>query len=155
MTGLAIVLTVGRFAIHWRKNRKIRWDDNLNGAALLTMIGFIITYQLYVPIEYNAELYALGLSDHAPTNRDIDLDMKYQMANILLFWLTIYLVKASFLALYWQIFEVSQGFRKAWGVIAAFTGLGFVLTLIGVFCHCGKPQDFLNLGQCSRRGGCP
>jgi hypothetical protein len=147
MTVVDILLTTGRFVIHWRKVKRIRWEDIFNAIACVFLIGFTTTYQLYVPIEYNAELYSLGLSNHPPTHRHVDRDLRYQIANVLLFWLVIYSVKASFLALYWNIFEFSTRFRVAWGSLAAFTFLSFGITLVSVIWHCGPPQDFANYGM--------
>jgi magnesium-transporting ATPase (P-type) len=147
MTVTAILLTIGRFRIHWRKNRRFGWDDYFNAIALVFLLIFTITYQLYVPIEYNAQLYALGLSDRAPTNRDQILDMKLNVVNIVMFFSVIYSVKASFLALYWQIFEVSPRFRKAWWCVMVYTLLCYLVSFTAIFWNCGSPAKFLDPGE--------
>jgi hypothetical protein len=119
----------------------------LNALALIFLLGFIITYQIFIPIEYNAQLFALGMSDTPPTERDIMLDMKLNVANSMMFWCVIYTVKASFLALYWQIFEVSNRFRLCWWLVTAYTVLTFLITIPSYFWNCGAPNDFLNMGN--------
>ncbi|KAL5114927.1 hypothetical protein ACEQ8H_007174 [Pleosporales sp. CAS-2024a] len=145
LTIIAFLLTAGRFAIHWRKNRKLRWDDWLNALALVFLITLVAIFEVYVPIEYNAILYSKGLSNRPPTNLEVLRDMKLNIATLILFFLVIYSVKASFLALYWEIFEVSSRFRIAWFVLAGYMGAAFVVTLITIFTRCGPAKDFANL----------
>ncbi|KAF2638105.1 hypothetical protein P280DRAFT_91111 [Massarina eburnea CBS 473.64] len=151
-TTLALLLTLGRFHIHWRKNRHFGWDDYFNGLALIFLLGFTITYQLFVPIEYNAELYALGLGGKRPTHQDVALDRKLNVANIVLFFCTIYAVKASFLALYWQMFEVSTKFRIAWILVSVYTVVSFLASFLAIFWNCGSPEHFLEDGYCGQQG---
>lgn len=63
-------------------------------------------------------------------------------ANSLIFWCVIYSVKASFLALYWHIFEISLKFRIAWAFAAVFTFISFGMTLMWGFWLCGSPKYF-------------
>jgi hypothetical protein len=147
MFSLDTVLTAGRFWLRWRKIGKIGWDDILNGIACVFLLGFMITYQLYLPITYNAELYALGLSDTPPDPNDFEWVLKMNVANIILFWCTIYTVKASFLALYYLIFNPSRAFRIAWWSVAAYTVLSFLITFLAVFWHCQSPPDVVDLGK--------
>ena len=148
-TVTALLLTIGRFGIHWRKTRKFGWDDYFNAIAVVFLFVLIVTYQLYVPIQYNAQLYALGLSNQAPTGRDVILYMKLDYANIIMFFCVIYSVKASFLALYWQIFEVSQSFRVAWWGITSYTIVSFLISLLAIFWKCGSPAHMLDTGKTS------
>ena len=148
MTALAVGLTIGRFIIHWRKSRKIRCDDVFNAAAAFFLLAYTITYQLYVPANYEAQLYGIGTTDKPPPGHDPVRNMKYTRAKVLLFWLVIYAVKASFLALYWQIFHLSRRFRIAWTVLTVYTALSFVATWLSDFWRCGSPKDFMNLRTC-------
>ena len=147
MTIAAGLLTLGRFLIHWRKNCTLHWDDWFNALALIFLIATITIFEIYVPIEYNAILYGMGLSDRAPTQVEAVRDMKLNIADILLFFCTIYSVKASFLALYWQIFHLSKRFRIAWYLLTAYTGISFVIQCVTVFTRCGSAKDFANLGR--------
>jgi hypothetical protein len=147
MTSVAVLLTVGRFTIHWRKNRKLKWDDWFNAIALVFLVAVIIIFEIYVPIEYNAILYSKGLSNRPPTQVEAVRDMKLNVADILLFFCTIYSVKASFLALYWQIFQLSRRFRIAWFSLTAYMIMSFIVSIITVFTRCGPPQYFAKTGE--------
>ncbi|KAF2651631.1 hypothetical protein K491DRAFT_637099 [Lophiostoma macrostomum CBS 122681] len=151
LTVIASLLTAGRFAIHWRKNRKLRWDDWLNALALIFLIAMVAIFEIYVPIEYNAFLYSTGHSSRPPTHVEVLRDMKLNIATLILFFLILYAVKASFLALYWEIFQVSTRFRTAWFVLTGYVGVSFVVTLITIFTRCGAAKDFANLEVCSLR----
>lgn len=144
---LDILITFGRFYIRWRYIRKLQWDDVLNAAALVALIAFIATYQVYLPTEYNAELYGLGLSDVAPTEKDIIFSLKMNLANVMLFWIVIYLVKASFLALYWTLFRVSPGFRKAWWAVAIYTCISFCAIFVATLWQCNNPKSVFDPGM--------
>lgn len=144
LTGLDILLTGGRFLVHWRKLKKIRIDDIFNGLALLFLIAFMITWQRYVPVEYKTQLHAAGLSEGTPPRYDPIDALKNDSANLLMYWCTIYAVKASFLGLYWQIFEVSRRFRIAWYAIATYVGLSFAISFLSFFWHCGTPATLID-----------
>lgn len=142
MTALAILVTIGRFRIHWVKSKTFGWDDYLNGIALIFLLVFTVTYQIYFPIDYQAQLYSLGLVDQPPKIQDVYLDMKIYIANAFMFFGVIYSVKASFLALYWKIFHISNKFRIAWWFVTVYTVLSFLLTFFSLFWQCGSLSDF-------------
>ena len=145
----ATLLTCGRLYLRWRKIGRLGWGDMLNGAALVVLIAFVATYQAYLPIEYNAQLYALGLSDVATTEAEVAFTLKVSTANVMLFWVVIFLVKASFLALYWSVFGVSRHFRTAWWAVAAYTLVTFCIIFLSVLWHCGHPRDMVDPGTFS------
>lgn len=98
-------------------------------------------------MEYNAILYSKGLSTRPPTDLEVLRDMKLNIATLILFFFILYTVKASFLALYWEIFQVSTRFRIAWLVLTGYVGVSFIVTLITIFTRCGAAKDFANLGE--------
>jgi hypothetical protein len=124
---------------HW----SLRWDDFFNGVAMLFCIGFTVTYHLIAPTDYNSQLAAMGIIPESEVKvSNHSRNSKLNSANSLIFWCVIYAVKASFLALYWQVFEVSQKFRIAWAFAALFTFLSFGVTLMWGFWLCGNPKYF-------------
>jgi len=132
--------------MHWAKLKKTRFDDLFNVSAVVFLIAFMVTWQRYVPLELPAQLYEAGKTDVPPSGDYDPLDsMKNDFANIVVFWCCIYSVKASFLALYWQIFEVSRRFRVAWAALTAYVVLSFFVTTLSVFWHCGSPATLMNI----------
>ncbi|KAF2111195.1 hypothetical protein BDV96DRAFT_582732 [Lophiotrema nucula] len=147
-TALDIILTAGRFVMHWRRLKKIRVDDVFNGIALVFLLVFMITWQRYVPVEYLAQLRAAGLRKGPLPPYDPIFSLKVDFANLLIFWCTLYAVKASFLALYWQIFAVSRRFRLAWTVVVIYVGLSFAISILAPFWHCGHPSTLMDPRAC-------
>ena len=142
----AFLLTCGRFYIRYYKRRKIGYDDILNGAAALALAAFMGTFQSSFHIDYNAQLYTDGASDTPPTEDDMMYSLKMNIINGIMFWIVIFLVKASFLALYWKVFEVLKTFRTAWWLVAVYTLLSFLVIFLSIFWHCGDPKRAFDLG---------
>lgn len=143
-TALAILFTLGRFVIHYRKNKRLGLDDAFNGIAAIFLLGFLITWQRYTPAAYQAELYQLGLDKTNPAQLPPRLFQQYNLANGILFWCSIYSAKASLLALYWKVFEISRAFRLMWIGSMAYMILSFIATIMIRVTVCGRLQDVLN-----------
>ena len=75
--------------------------------------------------------------------------LRMQLAFDELFWSTSFLVKASFLALIWSIFNVSARFRKAWRLVAIYTFLTFWAIFLSEFWQCGTPSTYDNPEACN------
>lgn len=80
------------------------------------------------------------------------LSLKTYLAENMLMWTTLYLVKACFLALIWFIFNVSEGFRKAWWAVTVYTFLTFWPIFLSEVWQCGNPADYANPEACSSAG---
>lgn len=144
LTALDILLTAGRFLMRWRMLKRIRIDDIFNGLALLFLLVFMATWQQYVPAQYHEQEYAAGVREDPPLHYNPIAVLKIDSANLIVYWCTIYAVKASFLALYWEIFEVSKRFRIAWSALAIYIGLSFAVSFLSFFWHCGSPATLIN-----------
>ncbi|KAF2873032.1 hypothetical protein BDV95DRAFT_365353 [Massariosphaeria phaeospora] len=148
MAVLSIGITLGRLFLRWRALRRFLLDDYFNAAAAILVLPFMVVSLLYLPIEYNIQLVYLGLSDKQPTLEETIWVTKLSAVVVLLFWLIIYFAKASFLALYWQIFAISPRFRVLWWIVAVFTALCFLVTWISSFWACGHPSKYLDFEAC-------
>ena len=146
MTTISVLLTMGRLALRWHSNRRIGPDDWLNALAALLCVPFAVITMRYLPDEYWGQRYYLGLGGKIPTFEEQVYGNKLELATLLLFWLIIYLVKASFLALYWHLFRVSSRFLIVWWCTAGFIVLSFLITMTSVLWKCGNPADILDLG---------
>lgn len=147
LASTAICLTFGRFYIRWRKIGRLGLDDILNGLALIALLCFMATYQAYLPIQYAYELFGLGLGGHDASDDQLLYIQNLNTANIVFFWITLYLVKGTFLALYWTLFNVSKTFRVAWNCVTAYTFISFLATFFAIFWSCGTPNKIANVGK--------
>lgn len=149
-SALAILLTSGRLVIRWRNTGRLWIDDYLNILAAILVVPFTVLCLLVFPSEYDAQLAFLGLGGKEPTIEEVEFTQRLTFVTLLLFWLIIYAVKGSFLALYWQIFAVSNRFRYVWWFTAGYTILSFCITWISIFWQCGSPSDLNNRGKWHR-----
>ncbi|KAF2017384.1 hypothetical protein BU24DRAFT_420434 [Aaosphaeria arxii CBS 175.79] len=147
-TVLSVLLTMGRLIIHWRKVHSLTLDDLLNTMSAILLIPLNITCLIYLPVEVQAQSYALGLTDKMPTFEQLNYSNHVELAMLFLFWFVIYLVKASFLALFWRLFNISSRFRMWWCGITIFTALSFCVTILMTLWRCGNPSDILTFGAC-------
>lgn len=71
------------------------------------------------------------------------------MATEMTIWTTFYLVKASFLAFCWLVFNVSASFRKAWWIITIYAFLTYLPLLLGpALTQCGDPSKYDDVNTC-------
>ena len=80
---------------------------------------------------------------------DLELWMRTSLTAEMLLWCTLYLVKASFLALMWTIFNISLGFRRAWLVVTVYTFITFWPVFFSALWQCGNPSDYDNIQACN------
>lgn len=64
-------------------------------------------------------------------------------------WTTLYLVKATFLALVQAIFSISARFRIAWWIVTIYTFTTFWPVFLSEFWQCGKPSSDGDSAACS------
>lgn len=143
-TAISIAITLGRFLIRHLKRKRMGYDDLLNGIAVLFLLAFLGTWQVIGPPLYQQQLFQQGLTSSKPPSINSQTVLKIGLANSLLFWCTIYCVKASFLALYWIIFNVSDRFRIAWWLVTVYTVVAFLVTFVMTFRKCGSTHEFLD-----------
>lgn len=127
--------------------RRLGLDDVFNAVAAVLSIPFVVLCLLSLPIEYDAQLYYLGRIDKAPARDQMEFTNKLELPVLLLFWLIIYIVKASFLALYWHIFAISTRFRIVWAITTTYITLSFLVTFLSIFWHCGTPSKMVDFGK--------
>ena len=127
LTAIAGFATLGRFYIRW-KYTKLDWDDLFNGLALLCIIVFTA-----IPAMDDLNTSACWLDN---------------FLSLFFLWNTLWMVKASFLALCWMIFNVSATFRKVWWAVAVYTALSYWPVILMHLWGCGAPSDFINPVAC-------
>ncbi|KAF2729981.1 hypothetical protein EJ04DRAFT_501336 [Polyplosphaeria fusca] len=145
-TAFAFLVTLGRFYVRLAARRS-NWSDVFHGLAIAFLIAFTSTWLVFGFQEYNMDLYKLGVIKEKPPERT-NRQYQFNAANTIIFWCVIYSVKASFLAFYWSIFEVSGKFRIAWRIAASYTAVSFVVTLLWTFWVCGSPLNYLDPNVC-------
>ena len=138
-----VVLTIGRLVIRWRNLGRLFVDDYLNCVAATLIIPYSTILLLCLPILIRAQKSDFG--GEVPKMDEINFVTKLQLWFGLLLWLILYTVKASFLALFWQIFSISRRFRMVWWASTVFVTLSGCITIVSVLWRCGdpsRPEDY-------------
>ena len=139
-TGSALVLTAGRFIIRYRTLRKLQLDDALHGLAALVLVAYVVTYTISFPSLYPFLHQGPEAVEPPP---DIELDRFFHRAIAIsaTFWVTIYLIKFSFLVFYRTLFGILSSFMVAWWIVFVFTIVTFSANFVAIFWVCGTPED--------------
>ena len=111
------------------ENTSLGWDDLFNGLALICLLATVA-----IP----------GSTDSTTTEY-----WTSTLASNMLLWSTLWLVKASFLAFCWTIFQVSTSFRRAWWAVTIFTFLAFFPVFLGTLWQCGNLSAYADPATCN------
>ena len=79
----------------------------------------------------------------------LSLILRLNVAAILFSWCCLYAVKVSFLLLYRQIFQVSEGFIRAWWITFIAVFATFWILFAGTLTKCGAASDLGDIGRIS------
>ena len=113
------------------------------------MLAENIAFTLYLPIIYRLTAVEAG-ELRLPPIELLALKLrflKYSVSIRLIFWSCLWAAKAAFLALYWQLFNPSRSFVRAWWIVLGFTIVTYFVCVAGVLTACGSASDLLNVGK--------
>ena len=127
---VAVITTCGRYYLRWQHFHETRLDDLFNGLALASLLTYFAICQAKW------------------SNTDPIGSLKLWLAQNLLFWVCLYLVKATFLSLYWSIFNVSPTFRKVWWPVLVYNVVAFSTMFLGQLWQCGNPLLYADPLSC-------
>ena len=75
--------------------------------------------------------------------------VRYEFASIGLFWTILWGVKASFLTLYWKLFEGLRTYKRWWMAVVVFTALTYVGCWLASALNCHPPNLYFQFGKLS------
>lgn len=146
-TGLAVLLTCGRFWIRCKIIKKVSWDDAAHLLGLLFLLAQVSIVSSAATLVYRS------INDEAGANNDPHkaenlLFLRLNVASILITWFCLYAIKISFLLLYYRIFQISRRFIQAWWLVLGTVILTFCILILGSITLCGSPLALENVGTC-------
>lgn len=144
LTGVSIVLTIGRFIIRYRTRSALQWDDLTHGFALLALLVFMALYTRLFPLTVELLLYSVGVGP-MPSPAQLSKFFHLLVPTEIMFWVVLYAVKVTFLLLYREIFGVKKNFMRFWWAVMAYTIITFLIAFFTVFWSCGSPSQLYNL----------
>lgn len=149
--GVATTFASARIAVRLHTSRRLQIDDwwiVLAWAAMLTMC-------IIETIAQDAVWYALGLlagrfmPEMDSMVWDLEQLARWQFASIKLFFVCLWSVKASFLALFYRVVQPFTTRRRLWYVITTFVTLSFIGCVISSVLTCDPPSNYFKFGKCS------
>lgn len=150
MTALAIALSGLRYWIRLWTPKKYMWDDLTHILALGTFIASVALYQTVFRDGYYIEGLQRKLTPLPSQEVYVDLYARFQhraIAVTILSCTTLWLVKATFLLFYRQIFWIDEPFRKAWWAVTFFIIITYWATVAGVLVRCGSVENIFSIGK--------
>lgn len=149
-TGLAILLTGGRYWIRYKIVKRLSWEDVAHLMGLLLLIAQVSIVSWAASFMYrNVNLEA---GDAIQFEVDHLQFVRLNVATVLLTWCCLYAIKMSFLLLYYHIFQISKTFIRAWWTVLAIVILTFWISIAGSLTQCGSPLALEHIGTFSTFG---
>jgi len=151
LTGIAGVLTIGRFVIRGYNSRRLFWDDLVH---LLAFVALVIHGALSVAD--GNDRVAIDHAKQEKTPASVLLGLYQRLAHVsaannCFLYSVFWLVKIGFLLFYYRLFNISRNFRKAWWAVLAFTFLTYWVPIGGVISICGQSHTLADYGESPRQ----
>ncbi|KFY83822.1 hypothetical protein V500_09860 [Pseudogymnoascus sp. VKM F-4518 (FW-2643)] len=151
-TGLAGCFVVARTAIRIKKIERLHVDDYIIYAAFLVLVANAVLQTLQTPHCYNLARLVNGLSTLTEEETMVSGNtyMRYEFTIIGLFWTVLWLVKASFLAFFYKLFDGLQAYRRIWWGVVVFAFLSYVGCWIVSINVCHPAKNYFIFGSCNK-----
>jgi hypothetical protein len=125
--GLASVFVVLRCVARITKMKRLHVDDYWMITALMfltvnAILGTLQTPALYYLVDVSAGRVPVGPSVLVQGN----IYVRYEFVIIGLFWTVLWCVKASFLSLFYRLFDGLPNYRRMWWAVVVFAALSYV-----------------------------
>lgn len=143
-TGLAILLTGGRYWIRYKIIKRLSWEDVAHLMGLLLLIAQVSILSWAASSIYGNVYLKAGDNVHFETDNLVFV--RLNVAGVLITWCCLYAIKMSFLLLYHHIFQISKTFIRAWWTVLAIVILTFLILIAGSLTLCGSPGALEDVG---------
>lgn len=155
--GVSGLLLAARITIRITKIKSIQIDDYFMFAAWTVLLVNGILQTIQTQYAYKLSKLAAGLlpfDAEALANGNKFVALEFTIIG--LFWTVLWLVKASFLALYWKLFDNLPVYRKLWWGVVVFAFGSYVGCWILSACVCHPPSNYFKFGRdvTSRQSNC-
>ena len=149
---LAAIFVVARTMIRYFRIERLGYDDYWIFFAFIVLMANAILQHYQAPHTYYLSNVQAGLIPVGPGLFDHgNAYVRYEFASIGLFWTILWSVKASFLALFWKLFEGLHVFQKWWYGVCIFTFLTYVGCWIASINNCHPASAYFRFGKSAAR----
>ena len=146
--GIAACLVCARTLIRIKKIEKLHIDDYFIYAAFTVLVVNAILQTLQAPYAYDLARLGAGLApyDTAMYNSG-QAYVRYEFTIIGLFWTVLWLVKGSFLAFFYKLFDGLPTYRRMWWIVVVFAFLSYAGCWILSINVCHPPSSYFTFGE--------
>lgn len=145
---VATCFIILRLTVRWRQNQSFLADDYwmIWAWSCVTTMAALQTVQQR-SLWYLSDLTAGRISPQTPEEGQHALDMtheltKWQYPIITLFWISLWSVKASFMAVFYRLVKPFPMFRWMWYGVAVFVTLSLIGCITASTLTCDPPSDY-------------
>ncbi|KAG9194878.1 hypothetical protein G6011_04913 [Alternaria panax] len=151
MIVLASLFVLARSGVQVYMRRKLEAQDYLLYAAFILFLTMTICYLVILSKVFIIARVSVGFSEPGPTfQADMITYVRMMFVTTTLFWISLWLVKLSFLSFYRKLLEgLPNVYMRLWSAVLAFC----VITLIG--CIISYTTSCPDFGAAMSRGDCP
>ncbi|KAL1798879.1 hypothetical protein ACET3X_002916 [Alternaria dauci] len=151
MMALPSAFILVRIGIQVWKRKAMELQDYLMYTAYVFFLIMSICYLLMVPTVYAAGRVSLGQMKPWPTMQDdVLVYYRYLIVTTMTFWLTLWSVKLSLLALYKKLLEgLPAVYKRLWWAVFWFCIVSLIGCLVSYFTSCPSFVKFMTKGECS------
>ena len=117
---------------------------------MLTVVAMVGTFQPLYRDGYYFTAIERQLLPPPSQQAFIDLYIHFKRGSYIvaiLFFSSTWLVKVTFMLLYYTLFQINMVFRKIWWAIMAFIIITYWVAVAGVLTQCGPTKNAYNIGE--------
>jgi hypothetical protein len=149
---VAFLLVILRTAIRFKVMTRLTMEDYWIFLALATLLTSCILQTIQLPsLYYMLAIIAGVIPISTELISAVENYLRFEFAIMVLFWTVLWCVKASFLALYFKLFQELAMYRRAWYILAAFTLCGYAGCWITLSTSCHPISNFFKFEQCNSK----
>lgn len=146
--GVAVLFVVSRCLARHAELKRLHTDDYWMIAALVVLIVNAVLQTLQSPsLYYLIEVEAGMVPAGSPMLVQGNAYVRYEFTIIALFWTVLWCVKASFLSLFYRLFQGLPRYRRWWWAVVVFAACAYVGCWVASVYTCHPPSTYFQFGK--------
>lgn len=153
--GISTLFVTARLAVRSHNHRSLQTDDTWIILGWFSMLLMSIICMLQSESIWHVAAVEDGspIHDQAKADWHEEQQARWHFALVYLFWVALWCVKASFLAMFYQVMYPFRVQRVLWYIVTIFVTLAFLGCAISSIFNCeGNPGDYFHAGMCENPG---
>jgi hypothetical protein len=147
---VACLLVILRTAIRLKYMARLNMEDYWIFLALATLLTSAILQTIQEPsLYYMLAIEAGVIPVSAQLITAVENYLRFEFPIMVLSWTVLWCVKASFLALYFKLFQELAIYRRVWYLLAAVTLFAYAGCWISLATSCHPLTNFFKFEQCN------